>query len=73
MTFREDLERLMRAEVDQLRKHYSQCDSKIQELEDRIKDKDIIIKLLKSKNKVLSQDAQDQINRDIANHFATNQ
>ncbi len=73
MTFREDLERLMRAEVDQLRKHYLQCDSKIQELEDRIKDKNIIIKLLKSKNKALSQDAQDQINRDIANHFAANQ
>ena len=51
MTFREDLERLMRAEVDQLRKHYLKCDSKIEELEDRIKDKDIIIKLLKSKNK----------------------
>jgi len=73
MTFREDLERLMRAEVDQLRKNYLLGDKKIKELEQEIKNKDIIIKLLKGKNKVLSQDAQDQINRDINNYFADNQ
>jgi hypothetical protein len=73
MTFREDLERLMQAEVDQLRKNYLLGDKKIKELEQEIKNKDIIIKLLKGKNKVLSQDAQDQINRDINNYFAENQ
>jgi hypothetical protein len=73
MTFREDLERLMQAEVDQLRKNYLLGDKKIKELEQEIKNKDIIIKLLKGKNKVLSQDAQDQINRDINNYFADNQ
>lgn len=73
MTFREDLERLMKAEVEQLRKNYLLSDTKIKELEQKIKNKDIIIKLLKGKNKVLSQDAQDQINRDINNYFAENQ
>jgi|14_taG_2_1085336.scaffolds.fasta_scaffold69189_4 hypothetical protein len=73
MTFREDLERLMQAEVEQLRKNYLLSDTKIKELEQKIKNKDIIIKLLKGKNKVLSQDAQDQINRDINNYFAENQ
>ncbi len=63
----------MQAEVDQLRKNYLLGDKKIKELEQEIKNKDIIIKLLKGKNKVLSQDAQDQINRDINNYFAENQ
>ena len=63
----------MQAEVDQLRKNYLLGDKKIKELEQEIKNKDIIIKLLKGKNKVLSQDAQDQINRDINNYFADNQ
>jgi hypothetical protein len=73
MTYKDDLIRLLRDEVDQLRKEYYKNDTKIKNLENQIKDKDIIIKLLKGKNKVLSQDAKDQINRDIENHFATNQ
>jgi hypothetical protein len=73
MTFREDLERLMKAEVEALRKKYIESDTKIKNLEARIKDKDIIIKLLKGKNLSLTKDAQDQINREISNHFAANQ
>jgi hypothetical protein len=73
MTYKDDLIRLLRDEVDQLRKEYYKNDTKIKDLENQIKEKDIIIKLLKGKNKVLSQDAKDQINRDIANHFAANQ
>lgn len=73
MTFKDDLIRLLRDEVDQLRKVYYASDNTIKELEEKIKEKDIIIKLLKGKNEKLTQEARDQINRDIENHFATNQ
>jgi len=73
MTFKDDLIRLLRDEVDQLRKVYYESDTTIKELEEKIKEKDIIIKLLKGKNEKLTQEARDQINRDIENHFATNQ
>jgi hypothetical protein len=73
MTFKDDLIRLLRDEVDQLRKVYYESDTTIKELEEKIKEKDIIIKLLKGKNEKLTQEARDQINRDIENHFAANQ
>ena len=46
MTHKEDLLRLLKAEVEQLRKHYFESDAKIKELENSIKDKDNIIESL---------------------------
>ena len=46
MTHKEDLLRLLKAEVEQLRKHYFKSDAKIKELENSIKDKDNIIESL---------------------------
>ena len=46
MTHKEDLLRLLKAEVEQLRKHYFESDAKIKKLEDSIKDKDNIIESL---------------------------
>lgn len=43
MTHKEDLLRLLKAEVEQLRKHYLESDAVIKKLEDSIKEKDSII------------------------------
>jgi chromosome segregation ATPase len=43
MTHKEDLLRLLKAEVEQLRKHYYESDAKIKNLENSIKEKDSII------------------------------
>jgi len=46
MTHKEDLLRLLKAEVEQLRKHYLESDAKISKLENSIKDKDNLIESL---------------------------